>query len=57
MPIGDAFNQVEQQPHIYDVVRVKYLDEVWYLVLETIHYLDFVFDVINWNFSEYPLFI
>ncbi|XP_078446122.1 PHAF1 protein At3g51130 isoform X2 [Wolffia australiana] len=27
MPIGDAFQQVEQQPHIYDVVRVKYLDE------------------------------
>ncbi|CAA6673673.1 unnamed protein product [Spirodela intermedia] len=27
MPIGDAFHQVEQQPHIYDVVRVKYLDE------------------------------
>lgn len=27
MPIGDAFYQIEQQPHIYDVVRVKYLDE------------------------------
>ncbi|MQL98696.1 hypothetical protein Taro_031416 [Colocasia esculenta] len=27
MPIGDAFIQIEQQPSIYDVVHVKYLDE------------------------------
>lgn len=29
MPICDAFAQIEQQPNIYDVVHVKYYDEVW----------------------------
>lgn len=29
MPICEAFDQIEQQPNIYDVVHVKYLDEVW----------------------------
>ncbi|KAJ4967059.1 hypothetical protein NE237_018908 [Protea cynaroides] len=27
MPISEAFSQIEQQPNIYDVVHVKYLDE------------------------------
>ncbi|KAG5534594.1 hypothetical protein RHGRI_022645 [Rhododendron griersonianum] len=27
MPICEAFDQIEQQPNIYDVVHVKYLDE------------------------------
>lgn len=29
MPISKAFAQIEQQPNIYDVVHVKYFDEVW----------------------------
>lgn len=29
MPICEAFAQIEQQPNIYDVVHVKYFDEVW----------------------------
>lgn len=29
MPICEAFDHIEQQPNIYDVVHVKYLDEVW----------------------------
>lgn len=29
MPICEAFAQIEQQPTIYDVVHVKYFDEVW----------------------------
>ena len=29
MPICEAFAQIEQQPNIYDVVHVKYYDEVW----------------------------
>ena len=28
MPICEAFAQIEQQPNIYDVVHVKYFDEV-----------------------------
>lgn len=28
MPICEAFVQIEQQPNIYDVVHVKYFDEV-----------------------------
>jgi type II secretory pathway component PulF len=28
MPISEAFAQIEHQPNIYDVVHVKYLDEV-----------------------------
>jgi len=28
MPICEAFAQIEQQPNIYDVVHVKYYDEV-----------------------------
>jgi hypothetical protein len=28
MPISDAFAQIEHQPNIYDVVHVKYFDEV-----------------------------
>lgn len=28
MPLHEAFAQVEHQPNIYDVVHVKYLDEV-----------------------------
>lgn len=28
MPISDAFAQIERQPNIYDVVHVKYFDEV-----------------------------
>lgn len=28
MPICEAFAQIEQQPKIYDVVHVKYFDEV-----------------------------
>lgn len=28
MPIGDAFARIEEQPNIYDVVHVKYSDEV-----------------------------
>ena len=30
MPICEAFAQIEQQPNIYDVVHVKYFDEVWF---------------------------
>lgn len=29
MPICEAFAQIEQQPSIYDVVHVKYFDEVF----------------------------
>ncbi|KAF6160542.1 hypothetical protein GIB67_019482 [Kingdonia uniflora] len=29
MPICEAFAQIEQQPNIYDVVHVKYLDEIF----------------------------
>lgn len=29
MPILEAFAQVEQQRNIYDVVHIKYYDEVW----------------------------
>lgn len=29
MPICEAFASIEQQPNIYDVVHVKYFDEVW----------------------------
>lgn len=32
MPICEAFAQIEQQPNIYDVVHVKYYDEVWIIV-------------------------
>ncbi|KAL6502664.1 hypothetical protein OROHE_024317 [Orobanche hederae] len=28
MPICEAFAQIEQQPNVYDVVHVKYFDEV-----------------------------
>jgi len=28
MPICEAFAQIEQQPNLYDVVHVKYFDEV-----------------------------
>lgn len=28
MPICEAFAQIEHQPNIYDVVHVKYFDEV-----------------------------
>lgn len=28
MPICEAFAQIENQPNIYDVVHVKYFDEV-----------------------------
>lgn len=28
MPICEAFAKIEQQPNIYDVVHVKYYDEV-----------------------------
>jgi hypothetical protein len=28
MPISDAFAQIEGQPTLYDVVHVKYFDEV-----------------------------
>lgn len=28
MPISEAFAQIEQQPSIYDVVHVKYYEEV-----------------------------
>ena len=28
MPICEAFAQIEQRPNIYDVVHVKYFDEV-----------------------------
>ncbi|KAJ1408824.1 UPF0183 domain-containing protein [Sesbania bispinosa] len=28
MPICEAFAQIEQQPNIYDVVHVKYFDEI-----------------------------
>jgi len=28
MPVCEAFAQIEQQPNIYDVVHVKYFDEV-----------------------------
>lgn len=36
MPISDAFAQIEHHPNIYDVVHVKYFDEVcafwfWYI--------------------------
>ena len=30
MPICEAFAQIEQQPNIYDVVHVKYFEEVWF---------------------------
>lgn len=30
MPICEAFAQIEQKPNIYDVVHVKYYDEVWF---------------------------
>lgn len=33
MPICEAFAQVEHQPNIYDVVHVKYLDEVCTVLL------------------------
>ena len=28
MPICDAFGKIEQDPNVYDVVHVKYYDEV-----------------------------
>lgn len=34
MPICEAFAQIEQRPNIYDVVHVKYFDEVLMPVLE-----------------------
>lgn len=34
MPICEAFAQIEQQPNIYDVVHVKYYDEVGLLELK-----------------------
>lgn len=30
MPISEAFAQIQQQPSIYDVVHVKYYEEVNY---------------------------
>lgn len=33
MPICEAFAQIEQQPSIYDVVHVKYFDEVFVSIL------------------------
>ena len=32
MPICEAFAQIEQQPKIYDVVHVKYFDEVGFML-------------------------
>lgn len=31
MPICEAFAQIEQQPNLYDVVHVKYFDEVCHI--------------------------
>lgn len=28
MPISEAFGKIEQNPNVYDVVHVKYYDEV-----------------------------
>lgn len=33
MPISEAFAQIEQRPNIYDVVHVKYLDEVCRIII------------------------
>lgn len=48
MPICEAFAQIEQQPNIYDVVHVKYYDEVSFFflldilsLLEILHYFSF----------------
>lgn len=42
MPICEAFDQIEQQPNIYDVVHVKYLDEVWVNEMGLIVFLMFL---------------
>lgn len=34
MPICEAFAQIENQPNIYDVVHVKYFDEVQCLLAD-----------------------
>lgn len=40
MPICDAFARIEEQPDIYDVVHVKYSDEV-------LTGYDHVFEIVN----------
>lgn len=50
MPICEAFAQIEQQPNIYDVVHVKYFDEVWFREL---HVYFTIFQKFNWCYIWY----
>lgn len=43
MPLHEAFAQVEHQPNIYDVVHVKYLDEVGVLTTCELFFASFHF--------------
>ena len=45
MPISKAFAQIEHQPNIYDVVHVKYFDEVCSLRYEI--YLEMVLSLVS----------
>lgn len=48
MPICEAFAQIEQQPNIYDVVHVKYFDEVWLMCLLQVKWIDVM--IVIWMF-------